>query len=81
MKTNYIKDVDPTKLATPLRVLLKNFAASPYKMAPEREGELKEFVDGLGVRIILDATTDLFDFQIDPITKKITAGLAALERL
>jgi hypothetical protein len=76
-----VENVDPGTINTPLRPLLRAFAASPYIIAPEREVDLQQFIEHKNLRIWLDVTTDSFDVNISGMMRRIKFPLRALERL
>ena len=76
-----VEDFDPDKLESPIRGLLKNFAVSAFKIAPEREKDLDQVVREARLRVWIDATTDLFDITISRLLCRISVPLSALERL
>jgi Peptidase U49 len=76
-----VENFDPEKLDSPIRGLLKNFATSPFKIAPERQDELDQLVKKHHLRIWIDATTDLFNVHISELLRRVSIPLSALERL
>jgi len=65
---------------SPIAPLLENIKAAPYKVAPEREAELRE-INERHKFIIYPIKEDKFTFEVGSLTKRIVVGIPTLERI
>lgn len=66
------------ELRSPIVRLQNQIAASPYRIAPEREAELGRIVEDLGLTISIGEGKS-FDFWVGTESKEITTNIATLE--
>jgi hypothetical protein len=75
---DYVTDKE---CSSPIRELIPLIAASPFKLAPERDEELRALLDSQGIRMQFDSERAGFNVSIDVETHEITFGLGAAERI
>ena len=76
-----LKMSETENINSPIKSLLLAFSACPYKIAPERQDELKALVDRHDVRLNIDTVKKEFHIEAWPNFKLVFFGLATLERL
>jgi hypothetical protein len=80
--SDILKNAPPELIDSPLQSLIKNFQASPFKVAPEREDELRRLYEANPVRILVDSERKEWIFEHRRIlNNSIYVGLPTIERL
>jgi hypothetical protein len=67
--------------SSPIVELIPLIAASPFKIAPEREDDLRDILDAREIRMQIDPDRRLFNVCVNVETHHITLGLGAAERM